>query len=157
MRGIAEKGHLWMETRKKRWQYFVRPDGRVESICPTLHNGNVKEHEDKRELYEEFKELTNVVMVHGYKGWITDILITLPNIMRMLQKLGAQPYQAESTEWPPISSPVFPGDGKHTESYRNQQVRSILKAFIIMLDPIMLVPCTRASMISLSVHPSSCR
>jgi len=61
-------------TRKKRWQWFVRPDGRVESIRATLHNGNAKEYEDKRELYEEFKELTNVFMVHGYKGWITDTL-----------------------------------------------------------------------------------
>jgi hypothetical protein len=78
-------------TYKKHWRWFVRTDGYVEIISPTMHEGT-GDFTDKRELYVEFKELTEKILVNGYKGWISDTLITLPNIMRMFAKMGARPY-----------------------------------------------------------------
>ncbi|MEW6214105.1 MAG: hypothetical protein AB1478_02705 [Nitrospirota bacterium] len=75
----------------KHWRYFIRPDGYVEIICPTMHKG-IEEFKLKKEVYKDFKELTDMILVNGYKGWIGNTKITFPNIMKMFVKVGAQPY-----------------------------------------------------------------
>lgn len=83
---------------KEHWTYFVRPDGYVELISPTIHNAEVDSFADKKQVYLEFKELINEIKINGYKGWIVDTKITLPNVMRIFQKTGARPYQMDGND-----------------------------------------------------------
>lgn len=76
----------------KHWRYFVRPDGFVDIACPTMHNGEANSFRAHREIYEEFRTLTNSILSNGYKGWLSGTGIKNAHVMRMFCKSGAQPY-----------------------------------------------------------------
>ena len=72
------------------WEFFIRPDGYVTIRSKTVDEG--VEELEKRSVYNEMKELMEMIEVNGYRGWITDTKITFPGMMRILAKLGARPY-----------------------------------------------------------------
>jgi hypothetical protein len=87
---------IWAKFKDK-WEYFIQPNGFVQIRCPLMHSGT-EEFSEHRAIYKEFKELTNMIEINSYPGWVSDTKITLPVVMRMFQRVGAKPYSMDGND-----------------------------------------------------------
>jgi len=85
----------------KHWSYKIHSKNQdwVVLRSPTMHS--LKRHASFaqiREGYKEFCELELLICKGGFKGWISWTTLDSPHIMRLMAKIGAQPYFLEPNQ-----------------------------------------------------------